>query len=216
MEASIAVLAGGRSRRMGQDKALLDFCGEPLLARVLRRVRHLTDDLFIVASDRPAYAQFGVPIVPDRLPGSGPLGGIYSALLAARHQYCLVLSCDLPFVSPDLLAALLAIPRDYDVLVPTRAERTGQGGMLTYETLHAIYSKRCLRAIERQLAAGNLKIVSFFAEVRVVPVPESHLRTIDPELLSFANTNTPEAYRAALERAKGTEQCLESPVEGSA
>ncbi|MCS7050494.1 MAG: molybdenum cofactor guanylyltransferase, partial [Thermomicrobium sp.] len=111
MSTSVAILAGGQSRRMGRDKALLDFHGEPLLGRVLRRVRPLTDDLFIVASDRPAYLQFGVPVVPDRIPDAGPLGGIYSALLSARHEYCLVLSCDLPFVDPLLLQGLLALPR---------------------------------------------------------------------------------------------------------
>uniref|UniRef100_A0A7C5RSJ3 Probable molybdenum cofactor guanylyltransferase n=1 Tax=Thermomicrobium roseum TaxID=500 RepID=A0A7C5RSJ3_THERO len=205
MTASIAILAGGQSRRMGQDKALLDFHGEPLLVRVLRRVRPLTDDVFIVASDRPEYSRFNVPVVPDRLPGSGPLGGIYTALLTARHDYCLVLSCDLPFVNPQLLEALLALPRDYDVLVPTRAEQTGQGGAETFETLHAIYAKSCIPAIEQRLLRGEFKIIGFFPEVRVRRVPETELRRYDPELLSFLNANTPDAYRWALARAAMTE-----------
>ncbi|MCX7622830.1 MAG: molybdenum cofactor guanylyltransferase [Thermomicrobium sp.] len=212
MQASIALLAGGQSRRMGRDKALLDFLGEPLLARVIRRVRPLTDDLFVVATDRPAYASFGVPVVPDRVPGCGPLGGIYTALVQARHEYCVVLSCDLPFVSPGLLGALLTMPRDYDVLVPVRAERTGQGGDETLETLHAIYAKRCLPAIERCLAEGHYKIVSFFPEVRVRLVDETQLRPYDPDLASFMNTNTPEAYERALAYARRT---LDEPSGGA-
>ncbi|MCX2726500.1 molybdenum cofactor guanylyltransferase [Thermomicrobium sp. 4228-Ro] len=202
MQASIALLAGGQSRRMGRDKALLDFLGEPLLARMIRRVRPLTDDLFIVASDRPEYEQFGVPVVPDRFPGCGPLGGIDTALHAARHDYCLVLSCDLPFVNPRLLAALLAIPRDYDVLVPVRSIRTDQGGDETFETLHAVYAKTCIPAIERCLAESRYKIVSFFSSVRVQRVEEAFVRWYDPDLLSFLNANTPEAYAQALALAR--------------
>ncbi len=206
MQASIALLAGGQSRRMGRDKALLDFLGEPLLARVIRRVRPLTDDLFIVATDRPEYQQFGVPVVPDRIPGRGPLGGIYTALATARHEYCLVLSCDLPFVNPKLLAALLALPRDYDVLVPVRREQTQQGGQETLETLHAVYARSCLPAIERCLLEGRWKIISFFPEVRVRQVDETTLRRYDPDLASFLNTNTPEAYQRALEYAHRVER----------
>ncbi len=202
MQASIALLAGGQSRRMGRDKALLDFLGEPLLARIIRRVRPLTDDLFIVATDRPEYEQFGIPVVPDRIPGCGPLGGIDTALHVARHDYCLVLSCDLPFVHPDLLAALLAIPRDYDVLIPVRSIRTAQGGNETYETLHAVYAKTARPAIERCLAEGHYKIVSFFPYVRVRRVDEAFLRQYDPDLLSFLNANTPESYTRALEYAR--------------
>jgi molybdopterin-guanine dinucleotide biosynthesis protein A len=205
MQVSIALLAGGQSRRMGRDKALLDFLGEPLLARVIRRVRPLTDDLFIVATDRPEYTRFGIPVVPDAVPGCGPLGGIYTALSVARNDACVVLSCDLPFVNPQLLGALLTLPRDYDVLVPVRPVRTDQGGTETFETLHAIYVKSCLPAIARCLTAGRYKIVSFFPEVRVRRVEESELRRYDPELLSFLNTNTPDAYQRALDLARRLE-----------
>lgn len=205
MNTSIAVLAGGQSRRMGQDKALLDFLGEPLLNRVLRRIRHLTDDLFLVTPPRPGYEQFGTPLVPDLLPECGPLGGILTALQTARYPYCLILSCDLPFVNPQLLAAMLAWPRPYDVLVPVRNQATGQGGEQTLETLHAIYSKRCIEPISRRLTAGERKIVSFFPEVSVVQIPEADLRRYDPKLLSFVNANTPEAYQWVLAHAMTVE-----------
>lgn len=202
MSGSIAILAGGQSRRMGQDKALVDFLGEPLLQRVIRRISPVTDDLFVVAPPRPGYEAFGVRLVPDRLPGCGPLGGIYTALLSARYHRCLVLSCDLPFVNPLLVRVLLEWPGDYDVLIPTLPEQTGQGGPVTYETLHAVYTKRCVAAIERRLREGIYKIVSFFDDVQVLPIPEETLRQYDPELLSFVNTNTPESLEWARERAR--------------
>ncbi len=203
MKLSIAVLAGGQSRRMGKDKALLDFLGEPLLGRVLRRVSPLTDDLFIVAAGRPEYECFGVRQVPDRVPGTGALGGIFTAIAEARHERCLVLACDLPFVNPDLLRFMAEQPLDYDVLIPTlAAERSDQGGQETLETLHAIYSRACLPAIERQLQAGHYKVIGFFPDVRVRRLPEELVRRFDPELLSFFNANTPESYAWALERAR--------------
>jgi molybdopterin-guanine dinucleotide biosynthesis protein A len=200
---SIAVLAGGQSRRMGRDKALLDFLGAPLLQRVLGRVRPLTDDLFIVATGRPEYGRFGVRVVPDRLPGAGALGGIYTAVAEASHERCLVLACDLPFVNPQLLRFMAEQPPDYDVLIPAlAAERSDQGGQETLETLHAIYVRSCLPAMERQLQAGWFKVIGFFPDVRVRRLPEEVVRRYDPELLSFFNANTPEAYTWALERAR--------------
>lgn len=203
MSLSIAVLAGGQSRRMGRDKALLDFLGEPLLQRVLARVRPLTNDLFIVATGRPEYARFGVRVVPDRFPDAGALGGIYTAVAEAAFERCLVLACDLPFVNPALLRFMREQPFDYDVLIPAlAAERSEQGGQETLETLHAIYARSCLPAIERRLRAGQLKVVGFFPDVRVRRIPEEVIRRHDPELLSFFNANTPESYAWALERAR--------------
>jgi molybdopterin-guanine dinucleotide biosynthesis protein A len=200
---SIAVLAGGQSRRMGRDKALLDFLGEPLLKRVLGRVRLLTDDLFVVATDRPQYERFGVRVVPDQLPGTGALGGIYTALAEAQHDRCLALACDLPFVNTDLLRFMAEQAGDWDVLIPAlSAERSDQGSQETLETLHAVYARACRPAIERQLRAGNYKVIGFFAEVRVRRLPEEVVRRFDPELLSFYNANTPEAYAWAVERAR--------------
>lgn len=199
---SVAILAGGRSRRMGQDKALLLFLGRPLIARVIETAKTLSDDLFIVASDRPAYARFGVPLEPDRFPDAGSLGGIYSGISRARHDACLVVACDMPFLNRRLLEHMARVERAYDVLVPAlAAERSDQGAGETLETLHAIYTKRCLGAIERRLRAGRYKITGFFDDVRVQRIPEDEVRRLDPELLSFFNANTPEEWSWALARA---------------
>jgi molybdenum cofactor guanylyltransferase len=198
---SVAVLAGGKSRRMGQDKALLEVGGRALIEYVLDASREVGSDVFIVASDRPEYQQFGFRVVSDRFPHSGSLGGIYTALAESESDYCAVLACDMPFVNVALFRHMAAIERDYDVLVPALpSERSDQGGSETLETLHAIYSRACLPAIERQLNAGVFKVIGFFSEVRVRRMPEEEVRSFDPQLLSFFNTNTPAEFEWAKRR----------------
>lgn len=196
---SVAVLAGGQSRRMGTDKALVPFGPEqiPLAKRVLDRLGSLTDDLFLVSESRPGYESFHVPIKPDLFPAAGALGGIATAIAGARHQHVFVVACDLPFVNPSLVASFAARPRDYDVLIPRFPGESRQGGRYVFQTLHAIYGRGCLPPIERQLAEGNRQVVGFFDAVRVEAVDEATIRALDPDLRSFFNANTPEALAEA-------------------
>ncbi|HEU4792277.1 MAG TPA: molybdenum cofactor guanylyltransferase [Nitrolancea sp.] len=208
---SVAILAGGQSRRMGQDKALLQVQSRTLLERVIERAGTIASEIFIVAYNRPEYERFGLRVVPDRFPHSGSLGGIYTGISEAIHDACLVLACDLPFVNVALLSHMASLPRDYDVLVPAlAAERSGQGGKETLETLHAIYGKACEPVMEERLRAGAFKIVEAFTGLRVRRILEAEVRAFDPELLSFFNANTPEEFAwvqqrlADLERGPGT------------
>ena len=186
---SAAILAGGASRRMGTDKALLSLAGRTLLERAIARVASVADDVQIVG-ERNAYHRFGVPVVPDAFPGAGTLGGIATALRHARHDAVLVVACDMPFLSVRLLTAMAEQPSDADALVPvTAAARSDQGGTRTYETLHAIYRRSCLRPFERRIANGELKVVSALSDVRMRELPEAWLRRYDPDLDSFMNTN---------------------------
>jgi molybdenum cofactor guanylyltransferase len=198
---SAAILAGGQSRRMGQDKALLEVEGRPLIEYVLDVANAVADATLIIASDRPEYERFGSRVVPDKFPQSGSLGGIYTALSEARHEHCFVLACDMPFVSHSLVKFMAERDRNYDVLVPAlSADRSDQGGEETLETLHAIYTKSCMSAIERQLNAGVFKVIGFFSEVNVQKLPEEVIMQHDPQLLSFFNANTPEEFSWARER----------------
>lgn len=195
---SAAVLAGGRSSRMGTDKALLaaEPGGRTMLELALGRLREVASETFIVASGRPEYERFGAPLVADAFPGSGALGGIASALRAARHDRCLVVACDMPLLNPDLLRMMIAFPGDWEVLAPAVDGESRQGRGQVIQTLHAIYAKSCLPAIEARLAAGEYKVIGFFPEVRAVLIPERDLRRHDPELRSLVNANTPEAFAA--------------------
>jgi molybdenum cofactor guanylyltransferase len=199
---SAAILAGGQSQRMGTDKAIIRLTadGPTLIERVLAAVRAVADDVLIVANDdRLAFA--GPRIVPDAVPGAGPLGGIYSAVTAARHEHCLVVACDMPFLSPALLRAMAAQARDYDVLAPYLAAGENRQGAAdgVYETLHAIYGRGARPAIRTQLLAGRYKIVGFFPDVRVRAIAEGDVRQYDPALLCKFNVNTP----ARLTEARG-------------
>lgn len=197
---SAAILAGGQSRRMGTDKALLRLTpdGPTLIERVLAAVRTVAHDVFLVAND-DRLAGLGLRTVPDAFPGAGSLGGIYSAVAGARERHCLVVACDMPFLAPRLLHALAEVPRDYDVLAPYLEVGTNrQGGAKgVYETLHAIYGREALPAMRAQLAAGQYRIVGFFPEVRVRALAESTVRALDPQLRSFFNVNTPERLAEA-------------------
>jgi molybdopterin-guanine dinucleotide biosynthesis protein A len=203
---SIAVLAGGQSRRMGRDKALLRVGSRTLLEVVAERVRPFGDDLFVVATARAAYEALGFRVVPDLHPGSGSLGGIYTALSAARCERCLVVGCDMPFLNPELLAYMCQLPFDYDALVPVLGgARSDQGNDRTFETLHAIYARTVLPAIERRIEAGILKIADLIGDINTREIDEATVRRFDPELRSFFNANTPDDF-AFVERILGHDQ----------
>lgn len=196
---SAAVLAGGLSRRMGQDKALLSLrAGEPpMAAMVLDRVAEIADDVFVVSDERPGYDRLGVPLIPDRYPGSGVLGGIATALQAARHEHCLVVACDMPFLSLPLLRWMAEQERGYDVLVPRLPGRSRQGEGFVYQTLHAIYGAGCLAAIEAVIAADRLQVIGFFPSVRVRAIEQETVARLDSSGRSFFNANSPAAAAAA-------------------
>jgi molybdopterin-guanine dinucleotide biosynthesis protein A len=186
--ASIVVLAGGQSRRLGQNKAFLVLDGQPLVARTVDRLAALSDDFLVVTSEpnRFEHLELSVRLVPDERPGEGALMGIYSGLRAARHAHALVVACDMPFLSLPLLRYMLDLANDYDVVIPRVA------GLL--EPLHAIYGQACLPAMRRLLDQGQRRIIAFFDQVRVRYVEEDEVARSDPRRLSFINVNTPEDW----------------------
>lgn len=191
---------------MGQDKATLPIIehGPPMIEMVLDRLRDVAQDVMIVANDQDRFAESGVRVVPDLEPGQGTLAGIQAAIDGAAFEHCLVVACDMPFLNQALLRAMTAVPRDYDVLAPylPGTSKQGSSGMI-YQTLHAIYSKRCLPAIEAQLRAGNRQVIGFFDDVRVKTISEAEARVHDPALRSFFNANTPENLELAARLMQG-------------
>jgi molybdopterin-guanine dinucleotide biosynthesis protein A len=198
---SVAVLAGGMSRRLGQDKALVRLLpGDPtLLELVLAAVKPIGDDVFVVASNRPEYTGLGVPLRPDLYPNAGVLGGIGSALRHAQGERCLVVSCDHPFLSTALLGAIAGRNTEADVVVPVIAGESRQGGRIIRQTLHTVYGHRCVEPIERAIGENRFQVISFFGDVRVAEIDAEQLRVYDPELWSFFSVNTPEALGIAIQ-----------------
>jgi len=191
------ILAGGRSSRLGQDKALLKIDGQPLVARTVDRLSCLSDDLLVVTNAPKRFERLAlrVRLIQDEQPGRGALMGIYTGLGAARYGHALALACDMPFLSEPLLRYMVSLVEGYDVVVPCL------DGLL--EPLHAIYSQDCRPAMARLLEQGRHQIVAFFGDVRVRKVLAAEIDRFDPLHLSFLNINTPadwERAQALLER----------------
>ncbi len=180
---SAIIQAGGQSRRMGRDKALIDYQGQPIIAHVIKTLRTLSDDIVVVSNRSDLYSSFGVRVVADYDPPCGPLGGIAAGLQAVQHPLAVVVACDMPFLNVNLLRWLIDLADGYDAVVP-------QSGA-EYEPLHAIYRRECYQPIVRRIERGERRVISFFADVRLRSVPESEWRVFDPEGRSLVNLNTP-------------------------
>ncbi len=191
-----AILAGGRSTRMGTNKALLEFGGMRIIEGLLAKVRPLFPEILIIADERDAYSDLGVPVLRDRIPGKGSLGGIYTAVYHGAFPQAFCIACDMPLASPAVIAHLRDLAPGYDVVVP----RTAEG----YQPLHAVYAKTCLPHMEAMIQADRLKIDRLFPLVRVRTVEEPEVRPLDPTLRCFINVNTREELEAAV---RLTQQC---------
>jgi len=186
---SAVVLAGGRSTRLQQDKALLELDGQWVLESILHKLAFLSDDVLVVGGDRVKLRPLGVPIVPDARPGAGPLGGIYSGLKRMRHERGLFVACDMPLLNLSLLRYMIELSPEFDVVIPRIGDNV--------EPLHAIYSKMCLLPMEEHLNRGERRVVCFHASVRMRYVEESEILSFDPQHLSFFNINTPQDLQMA-------------------
>ena len=195
---SAIVLAGGLSRRLGRDKAIEPFGGEPLISRVIGRLESLTDETVVVVNSDARGHELPLPenakIAVDIYPDSGSLGGIFTGLTAAANDWGFVVACDMPFLNERLIAHLLTLRQGSDAVVPMLDGYP--------EPTHAAYSKACLPHIESRLEAGRLKIAGFFDDVRVKYVQDAEVGRFDADRLSFFNINRPEDLSRALALAE--------------
>jgi molybdopterin-guanine dinucleotide biosynthesis protein A len=193
---TISIQAGGRSTRMGQDKALLPFLGQPLIQRVIMRVAHLADEVIVTTNIPRSYGFLGVPLVTDLIPGMGALGGLYTALATAHHPLVGLVACDLPFANPDLLEACREILLDtgVDAILPA----TERG----LEPLHAVYRvETCLPLIKAALDAEKRRMIAWHKDAKVRILPPEGVAEHDPYGVTFWNVNTPEEFQKAEARA---------------
>ena len=180
---TLAVQAGGRSSRMGRDKALIPLGGIPLIEHVLRRAAGLAEEV-LITTNRPAdLAYLGVRLVLDREPGAGALPGLLTALEAAHGETVLLLACDLPFVCRSLLEHLLGRAHEAQVVVPR------WNGNL--EPLHAVYSRSCIGAVRQVMQTGQQRVIDLLPKVTQRVVDEAAIAQFDPDGWSFFNINTP-------------------------
>lgn len=179
-DATAIILAGGASRRMGQDKSLMAINGQPMIGHIASQLDFFPERL-ISSSESGKYAFLGIPIIPDRELGWGPLMGILSCMAQATHDLCFVTGCDIPMLDPGFIMYLLAQVDDYDIVIPRHPD-----GQL--EPLLAVYRKTVIPVAEAALKAGNRRVDSILGQLRV--------RFIEVDQLDwYANLNTMEDYR---------------------
>jgi molybdopterin-guanine dinucleotide biosynthesis protein A len=184
------IQAGGRSTRMGgEPKALLELGGKRIVERVVDALGAVVDDLLVVTNTPERYAFLHLPMVPDRYPDGGALGGIFTGLAAAAGEAAFTVACDMPFIHPDVVRLVVARAGEADVVIP-RVD--GQ-----FETMHALYARACLPHMEARLRAGELKIVGFFPGVRVLEIAADAVARHRAPALAFMNVNTPEELARA-------------------
>ncbi len=182
-KATLILLAGGESKRMGCPKHLLPTApGMTLIEHLHRHLSSLFTETLVVGND-PGLQRMGVRTVEDLYPLRCPLVGIYSGLCAARTDLTFVVACDMPFVKPRLVRHLLSLAAEVDAAVPI------VNGY--YEPLCTAYRKSAIPVIQESLDLGTLKVTGIYEHLRVREVSEHIVRQIDPELSSFVNLNTP-------------------------
>ncbi len=184
-----AIMAGGKSSRMGTDKSFVPVLGKPMIEHVLDRVKGIADEEIIITNQPEEYAYLGLGLYKDLYQDHGPLGGLHAALHYAANPYVLVVACDMPWLNRQLLEYMITLRETADGIVP-RWDRHP-------EPTHAIYSKVCLGPIEANLKAQSLKLISFYSEVKIRYVQKNEIIGFDPQGRSFANVNTPEDLAAA-------------------
>ena len=185
------LLAGGESRRMGEDKRYLVVGEQTLLERGLGVLRSMFHEVLVVIAQDSAPLDIDARVVRDLVPDCGSLGGIYTGLTQATTPYIFAVACDMPFLNQAVITQFTNRRDTADIVMARLATRL--------HPMHALYGKGCLPAMEQMIVARQLKIQELVshASLRVQYVTEADLLSIDPSWSSFHNVNTPEDLEAA-------------------
>ncbi len=185
------LLAGGKSSRYGSNKALVEIEGEPIIVRIVSILQQVFEEIYVVGSKDTDYSFLeDVILVEDIIPDKGPLGGLYTGLSYSSARHNLLLGCDMPFFTTDYFHFLTNWQKRYDVLVP---EYNGY-----IEPLGGVYNRSILPEVERSIEKDDLKIKSFFPEVRVEIIKEEIIREIGDPARLFYNIN----YKSDLRKSR--------------
>jgi FdhD protein len=180
------ILAGGKSNRMGSNKALLPYRGGRFIEAIYRQFAEIFPEVLVVTNNPEQYEFLPCRKVPDIFPGVGSLAGIHSGLFHSSNPAVFTVACDMPYLNSDLIRNL-AMQADPDgVVIPESPD-----GL---EPLHAVYGKGCLEAMESSLKGGEKRIVSFFHNVHIKRIRADQISSLDGSFFSFSNINTPEEY----------------------
>ncbi len=171
------------------------FRGRTVLETVIQTAKAISERVFIVANELSPYEDFGIPVVKDLTPGLGPLAGLQTALYHCQSERIFYLACDMPLVSPELMAWMAGIETRASVVIPE-----GPKGL---EPLHAIYRKELLALVEERLKTSRLSIRALVRDVPHLVVSRKEVERFCPGLWCLKSANTPEELeKLKAERSK--------------
>ena len=196
IEVTGVLLAGGKSRRMGEDKRYLVVGKQTLLERGLGVLSSIFQEVLVVIAQDSPPLDVDARVVRDLVPDCGSLGGLYTGLTLATTPYIFVVACDMPFLDQAVISQFTSRRATADIVMAKLAARL--------HPMHALYGKGCLPAMEQMILARQLKVQEMVshASLRVRYVTEADLLTIDPSGRSFRNVNTPADLEVARSLAR--------------
>jgi molybdopterin-guanine dinucleotide biosynthesis protein A len=184
------ILAGGKSTRMNSNKSFQKINGQTLIEMTINNIKPIFHDkIIIITNDQKLFRHLDVRLESDLTPSKGPLAGIYTGLMISPYNHNFFLPCDMPFANKEAIKCIINEKDGHDVIVPM------VNGYI--EPLYGIYTKNCLKPIEKCLLNNQLRVKCFYDQVRVKTIPEIVFRKIDPQLKMFININTPKELMMA-------------------
>ena len=189
------ILAGGKSSRMGFNKAFIEIPGHlyagsannkhensttTIIERTVRLFNKIFDEIIIVTNSPLEYEQFDVRIATDLIKGAGSLGGIYTGIFHASSEHIFAVACDMPFLDKDTILKMIDMADEADAIVPFVNNQ--------FHPLHAVYSKNCLKPIEKAIMENDLRVNNLLKKIHIKKVEE--IFTSEPAYLSVYNVNT--------------------------
>lgn len=200
--ATAVILAGGKSKRMGENKAFLKLGKTTLIGHIIDCLQPIADELLLIANSPDEYAHLNIKMFSDIKQNTGALGGIHTGLTYASHDTVLCVGCDSPFLNSNLLKYLISVLGEYDAVIPyttkipNREKKINQrkDTGITYQTLCAVYSKRCLPFIEKMINESDYRVHALRERINSLNLSPKEWQPYDPEGQSFININTPDDY----------------------
>ena len=200
------ILAGGKSIRMGENKAFLHLGENTIIGHIIGCLQPIVDEILLITNSPDEFAHLNIRMYSDIVPNTGALGGIHTGLTYASHDTVLCVGCDSPFLNSDLLKHLLSVLGDHDAVIPyttniQTCEKINQkeDTSFIYQTLCAIYSKRCLPIIEEMFDESDYRVHALRERIDGLMLSPKEWKPYDPKGFSFININTPDDYIKAKE-----------------